>query len=360
MSLARTTAQQLFPRVAQTRLRLESWRLRVNQRVIGTRLRSLASSLQALEVAERRLPHTRRALRDTRPTLETASYGSIALTLLALWLGVRLIKFSAEVVHDLASALGIESISRAATHFLWVLRPEAANQPSQGWDALIVMITMLAALFPPLWWLIKRRPARGAVLRHRATIQAVETLNLCAKAYRQQPGQRAAQLRELDLGLRATEGAILRAYRHTGTMPRRSARRPAARTHASQVAGALRAESLRMDVQPEMALPRLGAMLAEIGERCAEGRIGSMLPAESLVNIEPVSAARTTVRESIHVAVALIAAMASAVAASAALPKLGVNDDLRPALILGCAVLAAILVGGWHRVGRLLELVPGR
>ncbi|MDK0520546.1 hypothetical protein [Streptomyces sp. ML-6] len=273
---------------------------------------------------------------------------------------MRLIKVSAVVVHDLALVLGIESVSRAARHFLWVLRPGAANQPVHGWDALIYLITMVAALITPVWWLLKRRPARGAVLRHRVTIQTVETLNLCAEAYSRQPGQRDSQLRVLDLGLRATEDAILRAHRYAGTMPRRSARRAAARTHASQVAGALRAESLRMDIRPEIALPRLGAMLAEIGERCAEGRVGSMLPAESLVNVVPVSAARTTVRESIHVAVVIIAAMAAAVGASAALPTLGVKDDLRPWLIVGCAVLAAILVGGWHRVGRLLELVPGK
>lgn len=360
MSLARTTTQQVVPYVTQARLRLESWRLRVNRRVVGTRLRNLTSSLQVLQVAERKLPHTRRALRDTRATLETAPYGSIALTLFALWLSLRLIKFSAVVVHDLAAALGIESVAKAATHFLWVLRPEAANQPAHGWDALIYVITWLAALITPVWWLLKRRPARGAVLRHQVTIQTVEALNFCAEAYSRQPGQRASQLRTLDLGLRATEDAILRAHRNAGTMPRRSARHAAARAHAAQVAGALRAESLRIDVHPETALPRLGAMLAEIGERCAEGRVGAMLPAESLVDVAPVSAARTTARESIHVAVVIIAAMTAAVGASSALTTLGVNDDLRPWLIVGCAVLAAILVGGWHRVGRLLELVPGK
>ncbi|WKV72853.1 hypothetical protein AW27_015730 [Streptomyces sp. PCS3-D2] len=284
----------------------------------------------------------------------------MAVTLCALWLGMSLIRFFAAVVQDLAAALGIESVTKAAKHFLWVVRPEAANQPVHGWDALIYMVTGMSVVITPVWWLLKRRPARGAVLRHRATIHTVEALNLCAEAYSRQPGQRASQLRALDLGIRATEDAILLAHRYTGTMPRRSARKAAARAHAAQVAGALRAESLRIDVDPETALPRLGTMLAEIGERCAEGRVGSMLPAESLVDVAPVSAARATVRESIHVAVVIIAAMTAAVGASAALPTLGVHDDLRPWLIVGCAVLAAILVGGWHRVGRLLELVPGK
>lgn len=62
MSLVRTTAQQLVPHVSQARSRIASWRLRVNQRVVGSRLRELGTSLQTLEVADRALPHTRRAL----------------------------------------------------------------------------------------------------------------------------------------------------------------------------------------------------------------------------------------------------------------------------------------------------------
>ncbi|CCA59342.1 hypothetical protein SVEN_6056 [Streptomyces venezuelae ATCC 10712] len=102
-------------------------------------------------------------------------------------------------------------------------------------------------------------------------------------------------------------------------------------------------------------------MLAMVAERSAEGRIGALLPEAALSEATPpASAARTALRESVHVAVVIIAAMTAAVGASSVLPALGVNDNLRPWLIVGCSVLAAILVGGWHRVGRHLELVPGK
>ncbi|MEW2409928.1 hypothetical protein ACIQJX_20290 [Streptomyces griseoviridis] len=101
-------------------------------------------------------------------------------------------------------------------------------------------------------------------------------------------------------------------------------------------------------------------MLAVIGERCAADRIGAMLPEEFLAQATPISLTRTAIRESVHVAAIITAAMTAAVGAASALRALGVRDDLRPWLITGCSVLAAIFVGGWHRVGRLLELLPGR
>lgn len=360
MSLARTTAQQLVPHVTQARSRIASWRLRVNQRVVGSQLRELGASLQTLGVADGALPHTRRALRETRTTLETAPYGSIACALAATWLGIRLLKVPALIVRDLAASVGTESVRRAAAHFIWLFRPGAANQPVHGWDTLIFLMTTMGVIVTPFWWLMTRRPARGAAYRHHVTIQIVEALKRCAEAYSRAPGDRGPQLRDLDHSLQETEDAILRAHRYARTIPRRSPRRAAVRSHAAKVAGALRAEGLRIDADPDEALPRLGTMLALIGERCAEGRIGALLPEESLEEITPVSVTRTAIRESAHVAVVILAAMAAATGASALLPALGVDDDLHPWLIVGCAVLAAIVVGGWHRVGRILELVPGK
>jgi hypothetical protein len=187
-----------------------------------------------------------------------------------------------------------------------------------------------------------------------------EALRTCADAYSQERGLRSSHLREVDRALREAQDAILRAHRYAGTIRRRSTRRAAARNHAALVVGALQAELLQIDVEPDVALPQLGAKLAMIGERCAEGRIGALLPADALVGVTPVSAARTALRESLHVAFVILTAMAAAVGASAILPHAGVSDDMRPWLIMGSAGLAAILVGGWHRVGRILELVPGK
>ncbi|MGW7170738.1 hypothetical protein ACWGH3_36765 [Streptomyces sp. NPDC054884] len=299
-------------------------------------------------------------LRETRTTFETLPYGSFVAAYIATWLGLRVIKLSAIILHDLATALGIESAARAMRYFLWSLRPEVGNQPMQGWDGLIFVITFSAIPLLPIWWVAEFRWARGAVYRYRATIRAVEALRLCAEAYSRPPGERASQLRDLDSGLRATEDAILHAYRHIGTIARRSPRSAPARAHAALVAGALRTESLKIDADPNATLPQLGAMLAMIGERCAEGRIGAMLPEELLAGATPVSLTRTTIRESVHVAAIIAAAMAAAIGASSALRTFGVNDGLRPWLIAGCSVLAAIVVGGSHRVGKLLELMPGK
>ncbi|MFG2983099.1 hypothetical protein ACGFYQ_17920 [Streptomyces sp. NPDC048258] len=219
---------------------------------------------------------------------------------------------------------------------------------------------MAVPVLTPFWWLLDRRPARGASYRHRATIRIQEALRTCADAYSQESGLRSSHLREVDRALREAQDAILRVHRYAGTIRRRSARRSAARNHAALVVGALQAELLQIDVEPDAALPRLGAKLAMIGERCAEGRIGALLPEDALAGVTPVSAARTALRESLHVALVILTAMAAAVGASAMLPHAGVSDDMRPWLIMGSAVLAAILVGGWHRVGRILELVPGK
>ncbi|WP_158745114.1 hypothetical protein [Streptomyces sp. NRRL S-1448] len=284
----------------------------------------------------------------------------MAVALLAALIGLRMIKGAAVLLHDLARAAGADSAARAAKHFLWLLRPEVANQPARGWGSLVFVIVVSIPLLVPMWWLVERRMARGAIFRYRATIRALDALSLCAAAYRQPSGDRASQLRDLDRGLRDVEDAILRSHRYAGTIPRNSVRRAATRSHAALVAGALRAEVLKIDAEPDDALPRLGAILVTIAERSAEGRIGALLPEAALAEATPVSATRTALRESAHVAVVIIAAMTAAVGASSVLPSLGVNHDLRPWLIVGCSVLAAILVGGWHRVGRLLELVPGK
>ncbi|MFJ2638115.1 hypothetical protein [Streptomyces sp. NPDC087511] len=308
----------------------------------------------------RAFTHTRRALWETRTTFETAPYGSIAAAYFAMWLGLRGIKLSAVILHDLATALGAKAVARATQYFLQSLRPEVGSQPVHGWDSLIFLIIYSVIVFLPLWWLADLRWARGAVYRYRATTRTTKALHFCAEAYSRPPGKRTSQLRDLESGLRAAENAILRAHRYAGTFPRRSPRSAAVRAHAALVAGALRAESLKIDADPNATLPRLGAMLAVIGERCAEGRIGAMLSEEFLAEATPVSLTRTAIRESVHVIVVVTAAMVAAVGGSSALRALGVNDDLRPWLIAGCSVVAAIVVGGWHRVGRLLELMPGK
>ncbi|SHH95768.1 hypothetical protein SAMN05444521_2848 [Streptomyces sp. 3214.6] len=358
--MVHTATEQIGAHISHAWSGLAAWRRRVNQRVVRGRLCKFATSLQTLRVEGTAVAQTRRVLRETRTTLETVPYGSIAAAYFGMWIGLRIIKILAVILRDLATAVGAEAAARATQYFLWSLRPEMGNHPIRGWDGLIFVITYSVVLSLPIWWLGTFRWARGAVYRNRATLRAVDALHLCAEAYRQPPGERASHLRNFDSALRRAEDAILHAHRHLGTIPRQSPRLAAARAHAALVVGALRAESLKIDADPNAALPRLGTMLAVIGERCAAGRIGAMLPEEFLARATPISLTRTAIRESVHVAAIVTAAMTAAVGAASALRPLGVNDDLRPWLIAGCSLLAAIIVGGWPRVGRLLELLPGR
>ncbi|MFF1414217.1 hypothetical protein ACFVX6_31250 [Streptomyces sp. NPDC058289] len=273
---------------------------------------------------------------------------------------MKMIKVFAYALRDLAVHYKIATVERGAEHFLWVIQQAATQTPMRGWDQLALMIVAAVVWITPFWWMFERRLARGAHYRHRVTIRIEAALSHCADTYREQPGERGPRLRDLDRVLEAAEDAILRAHRYAGTIRRRSARRGVVRHHAALVVGALRAETLRIDVEPDTALPRLGAMLATISERSAEGRIGALLSPDVLTDVTPVSAARTKVRESLHVAFVILIAMVAAVAASLVLPSTGVRSELQPWLTLGCAVLAAIVVGGWHRVGRILELAPGK
>ncbi|MFI6002231.1 hypothetical protein ACIA98_17780 [Streptomyces sp. NPDC051366] len=244
-------------------------------------MRQLEKSLRELGVTDRTLPHTRRALRESRATLETAPYGSIVVAFFAMWLGLKLFKVPFILLRDTAAYFQIATVEKAAEHVLWVFRPGAADTPMQGQDFPILFLAMAVTVLTPFWWLLDRRPARGAAYRHRATIRVQEALRTCAEAYSREPGLRSSHLREVDRALREAQDAILRAHRHAGTIRRRSTRRTAARNHAALVVGALQAELLQIGVEPDAALPRLGAKLAMIGERCAEGRIGALLPEDA-------------------------------------------------------------------------------
>ncbi|MFF8962325.1 hypothetical protein ACF1BK_06185 [Streptomyces globisporus] len=323
-------------------------------------MRELEKSLRELDLEDRALPHTRRALRETRATLETLPYGSIAIALFVMWLVLKLFKVPFMILRDVSAYFEISLLNRGAEHVLWVFRPGASDVPMRSQDAPILFLVMVMAFVVPFWWLFDRRPARGASYRHRTTIRVQRALRVCADAYSQESGHRSAQLREVDRAMRDAQNAILRAHRYSRTIWWRSTRRAAARNHAALVAGALQEELLQIDIEPDVALPRLGAKLAMIGERCAEGRIGAMLPEDVLVKATPVSAARNALRESLHVAFVILMAMVASVGASEILPGTGVSDEMRPWLIVGAAVLAAILVGGWHRVGRILEIFPGK
>lgn len=169
---------------------------------------------------------------------------------------------------------------------------------------------------------------------------------------------RSRALRKLDHSCRHNEKRLFKVHRIAGSVPRRSSRLRLIKRHAALVAGAQRVALHQVDVDPEPALTELARLQLVVPESHLYGRHAALLPAEPLQDVRPVSRLRNTWRESAHVAMAILVAMAAAAGAARALPSIGVGEDVRPWLTLGAAILAATLVAGWGRVTRILELFP--
>ncbi|MFD7834515.1 hypothetical protein [Streptomyces sp. NPDC059761] len=132
-------------------------------------------------------------------------------------------------------------------------------------------------------------------------------------------------------------------------------RRAPARQHGRLVAAALSQQLAQIDADPRQGVQDHAAMVAEVGERYARGRVSGLQPEAKLADVTPPSPALTAIRESLHIAGGIVAAALAAVAAAALLPKLGfIPEDLMPWLIAGAAAVAGILTAGWHRVARLI------
>ncbi|MFC8201466.1 hypothetical protein ACFUTV_39635 [Streptomyces sp. NPDC057298] len=201
---------------------------------------------------------------------------------------------------------------------------------------------------------------RSALYRYMLTINIVNVLEQCAVLKGRSSLDRVFALRGVDRGCRGLEKQILVAHRRVGGITRRSSRRAPAVHHAYLVAGALRAQLARIDIEPDEAVDELASMLVQIGERHALGQIGQLLPAEVLSGVTPVSRSRTAIRESLHAVAVIATALSAALVVNSLVPKSAVSEDLRPWLLAGSAVAAAILIGGWQRVVRLLEVLPGK
>ncbi|MFF8973666.1 hypothetical protein [Streptomyces sp. NPDC014995] len=91
----------------------------------------------------------------------------------------------------------------------------------------------------------------------------------------------------------------------------------------------------QVDVDPESALTELARLQLVIAEHHLCGRQAALLPAELLQDVRPVSRLRNAWRESAHVAMTILAALAAAAGAAHVLPSMGVGEDVRPWLTLG-------------------------
>ncbi|MER6444568.1 hypothetical protein [Streptomyces venezuelae] len=188
--------------------------------------------------------------------------------------------------------------------------------------------------------------------------RSARALALCADVYDTVPTGRLQALHELDHHARRLDERVLKVYRESRVIPRRSPRRTVARQHGRHVAAALRQQLMRIDVDPRQGAHDYAVMVAEISENYAQGKVAGLLPEAKLADVPLPSPFLAAFRESLHVAGAILAAILAAVATAAVLPKLGfVPKDLHLWLIAGAAAVAGILTAGWHRFTRLIPLI---
>ncbi|MFE6847953.1 hypothetical protein [Streptomyces sp. NPDC057686] len=187
--------------------------------------------------------------------------------------------------------------------------------------------------------------------------RSARALTLCADVYDTVHTERLRALHELDRHARRLEERILKVYRESRVIPRRSPRRAVARQHGRHVAAALRQQLMKIDVDPRQGALDYAAMAAEISENYAQGKVAGLLPEAKLTNVPLPSPFLAAFRESLHIASAILAAILAAIATAALLPKLGfIPEDLHLWLIAGAAAAVGILTAGWHRFARLMPL----
>ncbi|MFD3554439.1 hypothetical protein ACFWWA_20410 [Streptomyces goshikiensis] len=187
--------------------------------------------------------------------------------------------------------------------------------------------------------------------------RSAHALTLCADVYDTVHTDRLQALHELDRHAHKLEERILKVYRESRVIPRRSPRRAVARQHGRHVAAALRQQLMKVDVDPRQGTLDYAAMAAEISENYAQGKVAGLLPEAKLADVPLPSPFLAAFRESLHIAGAILAAILAAIATAALLPKLGfITEDLHLWLIAGAAAVVGILTAGWHRFARLIPL----
>ncbi|MFD7059888.1 hypothetical protein [Streptomyces sp. NPDC059906] len=250
------------------------------------------------------------------------------------------------------SRLDSEWGTRAMAHF-HRMGDDAATLGMLDW--LVMLAVMSGLVLWPVFWAMRW----SSTARYRLVLGVIDAVVASAKARTAPRGRgRSRALRHLDQSCRQVEKRLFKVHSIAGSVPRRSSRLRLIKRHAALVAGAQRASLHQVDVDPEPALTELARLQLVIADSHLCGRQAALLPAELLQDVRPVSRLRNTWRESAHVVMTILAAMAAAAGAAHVLPSMGVGEDVRPWLTLGAAVLAATLVAGWGRVARILELFP--
>ncbi|MFJ8082967.1 hypothetical protein ACIQ6Y_20460 [Streptomyces sp. NPDC096205] len=220
---------------------------------------------------------------------------------------------------------------------------------------------MLALLTLP-WllvvWAIRNTRVGGISARHRLTVRTARAVLLCVELLDTAPAVRPPLLRRLDRRCRLIERGVLAAHRTVGTMARSSPRHAVSRKHCALVAGALRRDLVGLDTDQDAALKRLGSTLLTMGERYAEGRVGAMLPESALRDAVPVSVTRETLRLSVRLSLAALAALGSVWAVQPLLAHLDAPALLRPWCYAVAAFIPALLIAGPRQILAFLNVLP--
>ena len=260
-------------------------------------------------------------------------------------------------MHEVAIAHEYDFIARATAHYEWIMRQALVNNGAalSVSDSLFYFVVPGVCVVLPCVWVLRRSPS----YRYRLVLRIIASINQCASTLRERATERPAALCVLDRRCRKVERLLFRVHRTSRSIPSRSPRRPHVKRHAAHVAGALREQLNRVDTDPDQGLRDLALLLTRIGDNYAAGRPGALLCEEALADVRPVSRFLSAWRESAHMALMILAAMGAAIGASVILPALGIGDEIRPGLIAGCALIAALAVAGWRRVSAILAAIPG-
>lgn len=316
----------------------------------GLRKRELDAALGKLGIPLEEAARVRGVLSSWHPNWVACALGVVG-GWIAVWAGWRVSLALAEAgVSHLRWTWG----TRAIEHHHWTA--EEGNAPALSLLDWTVMLAIMSGVFLwPVFWAMRW----SSTARYSLVLGVIDAVVAGAKVRAAPRGRgRSRALRQLDHSCRHIEKRLFKVHSIAGSVPRRSSRLRLIKRHAALVAGAQRVALHQVDVDPEPALTELARLQLVIAESHLYGRQAALLPAELLQDVRPVSRLRNTWRESAHVAMAILVAMAAAAGAARALPSIGVGEDVRPWLTLGAAILAATLVAGWRRVTRILELFP--
>ncbi|MEE4421162.1 hypothetical protein [Streptomyces bugieae] len=201
------------------------------------------------------------------------------------------------------------------------------------------------------FWLIQFLPFRAATrqvwLSRIATIRlarrfalimtVARAIGACAWAQDAVGEQQALAFRKVSRRLGAVNRAVLSAHKQRGSVPLFSLRRKVLKEHERNVVGALRKAELLLDSDPQSALRELGALLHKISERYCDARVGALLDAEELDEVQPAPD-----REALR----LITLAILLVGASIVFPLVGVPDSVAPIVMAGFSLVLAALLWG--------------